>query len=441
MLDLVLTNGEVALPGGPDRKDIGIQGGKIVSILPSGAKVEAKETLDCSGLTILPGVIDSQVHFREPGLEHKEDLESGTRSAIMGGITTIFEMPNTNPATITVEALEHKLKRARETAWTDHAFFVGGTPEDVDWGMLESQKGCSGVKIFMGSSTGSLLVSEDEHIANILKQTRRRVAVHCEDEERLKERKSIAVEGCKPEFHPVWRDEESALRATRRLLKIAREQRAQVHVLHVTTRQEMELLADYKDVATVEVTPQHLTLHAPQAYEELGTLAQMNPPIRSKEHQDGLWWGIEQGIVDVIGSDHAPHTLQEKAKQYPNSPSGMPGVQTILPLMLDHVKNGRLSLLRLVDLMCTGPARIFGILNKGRIALGYDADFSIVDMNREMTLCDEMMESKCGWTPFDNKTISAFPVTTILRGQIVVKDCVLQTRPEVKPVEFQSTFR
>lgn len=438
--DLIIQGAEVFTPAGIQPLDLGIRGGRIETLGALGS-TEAAERLDAGGLLVLPGVIDTQVHFREPGLEHKEDLESGTRSAVLGGVTTIFEMPNTKPTTTSPEALADKLRRAEGRAWSDYAFFMGASAENATHlGEWERLPGCAGVKIFMGSSTGDLLVESDADLEAVLRHGVRRVSVHCEDEARMRERKALAEEGGHPRFHPVWRDDVSALLATQRLLSLAEKTGRRVHVLHVTSKQEMELLGAWKHLATVEVTPQHLSFEAPECYERLGTLAQMNPPIRGKEHQDGLWQGIQDGTVDVLGSDHAPHTLEEKAKPYPQSPSGMTGVQTLLPVMLTHVMNGRLSLERLVDLTSAGPARIFGIARKGRIARGYDADFAIVDLKRHEVLKREWIASKCGWSPYEGRLLKGWPVHTVLRGNVVVRDGALQGTPLGRAVEFVETI-
>ncbi|MGE5147708.1 MAG: dihydroorotase, partial [Candidatus Eiseniibacteriota bacterium] len=354
--DLVIKGGTCLTPAGRVATDVGVSGGRVAALGDLG-RAAAAETIDAKGLHVLPGVVDTQVHFREPGLEHKEDLESGTRAAALGGVTAVFEMPNTNPSTTTAEALADKVKRAQGRVWCDIAFFVGATPDNaVELTTLERLPGCCGVKIFMGSSTGSLLVAEDEAVARVLSHGFRRCAVHSEDEARLKERRKLVEGGAPVHQHPEWRDAETALRSTRRLVALAERARRRVHVLHVTTADEIPLLAEHKDLVTVEVTPQHLTLAAPECYDRLGSYAQMNPPIRDARHREGLWRGIADGIVDVIGSDHAPHTREEKAKPYPQSPSGMPGVQTLVPIMLDHVNAGRLTLERFVDLTSTGPA-------------------------------------------------------------------------------------
>lgn len=434
--DLILKNGTVWTPGGPIETNVGVKDGKIAEI---GARGDAGEVIDCTGLTVLPGVIDSQVHFREPGLEAKEDLESGSSAAVLGGVTAVFEMPNTKPNTDSAEALQDKLDRARDRMWCDHAFYVGATAANADHlKELERLPGAAGVKIFMGASTGDLLVSEDSELARVLASGKRRVAIHAEDEARMNARADKRIEG-DPSSHPVWRDDESAMLATRRILALAREAKRRIHILHVTTPAELELIARHKDIASCEVTPQHLTLAAEEAYPELGSYAQMNPPIRSAAHRDGLWHWLNQGVPDVIGSDHAPHTKEEKAKPYPQSPSGMPGVQTLLPLLLDHVANGRTTLQRVVDLTSAGAQRIFGIVGKGRIAAGYDADFTVVDLKAQWTIEESWLASRCGWSPFTGQSLTGKPVGTIVRGRKVMWEAELADQAHGRPVRFEST--
>ncbi len=434
-VDLKLTGGRVHLPGGPAEVAVGVSGGRIVAIGDVG---DAGETIDCTGLDILPGVIDTQVHFREPGLEAKEDLESGSRAAVLGGVTAVFEMPNTKPNTDSADAVNDKLARARDRMWCDHAFYVGATNHNAEsLAELERMPGTAGVKIFMGASTGDLLVSDDDNLARVLASGKRRVAIHAEDESRMQARLGERVAG-DPASHPVWRDDESAMLATQRILRLAREARRRIHVLHVTTPAELELLGRNKDIATCEVTPQHLTLAGEDAYPRLGTFAQMNPPIRSGAHRDGLWDWLRQGVPDVIGSDHAPHTREEKAQEYPASPSGMPGVQTLLPLMLNHVAEGRLTLQRLIDMTSAGPQRIFGIVGKGRIAIGYDADFSVVDLKARWTVEESWLASRCGWSPFTGMVLTGQPVGTIVRGSRVMWDGGLANAATGRPVRFEA---
>ena len=438
--DLIVKGGQVFTPGGLVACDLGIKGGRFAafgSIAPSASGA----VYDATGLTVLPGVIDEQVHFREPGPTHKEDLESGTRGAALGGVTAVFEMPNTDPPTTTAEAMADKVKRATGRAWVDFAFYVGASPENANQlGELERVPACAGIKMFMGSSTGSLLVRDDENVARVLTSGSRRVTVHSEDDMRLAERNALVKDGADVSMHPEWRDVETAVRSTQRLLALARVARRRVHVLHVTTAEEMELLAQHKDIATVEVLPQHLTLAAPECYQKLGTLAQMNPPIRDARHRDALWRAINDGVVDCIGSDHAPHTREEKARPYPRSPSGLPGVQTTVPIMLDHVAKGRLSLQRFVDLTSAGVQRIFGVAGKGRIAMGYDADLTVVDLKAKRTIENKWIASKTGWTAFDGMQVTGWPKATIIRGQIVMRDDELVAKQIGQAVKFQETI-
>ena len=437
--DLIVRGGEVANHAGRGRADVGVKDGKIAAIGDL-SQADAGETVDAAGLTVLPGVIDTQVHFREPGLEWKEDLETGSRAAALGGVVAVFEMPNTNPNTTDPATLEDKLHRARDRMWTDHAFYIGGTHENADYlGELERLPGCCGVKVFMGASTGDLLIADDDGVRKVLRNVARRATFHSEDEYRLEERRGLARAGDWTS-HPEVRDAESAILSTRRLVGLAREVGRRIHVLHVTTAQEIEYLAQHKDVATVEVTPQHLTLEAPEAYERLKGLAQMNPPIRSAEHVAGLWRGIDQGIVDVLGSDHAPHTLEEKARPYPASPSGMPGVQTLVPVMLTHVANGKMTLERFIDLTSAGAQRIFNIAGKGRLAVGYDADLTLVDLKAKRTIVHADMATRSAWTPFDGFEATGWPMATVVRGRVVMKDGELIGAAHGRPVRFQETL-
>ncbi len=436
--DVVLHGGALVNQDGVAERDIGVIDGKIAEIGQL-SNFDAAEKINCRGLHILPGVIDTQVHFREPGMPHKEDLESGSRSAVLGGVTAVFEMPNTDPLTSTPEALADKVRRGRDRMHCDFAFWVGGTHENArSLAELERLPGAAGVKVFMGSSTGSLLIADDAGIAEVLSHTRRRVAFHSEDEERLIERKHLRRDG-DPSSHPIWRDVETAVKSTRRLIKIAQDKGALIHVLHVTTEEEIELLAQCKDIASVEVTPHHLTMDETD-YQRIGALAQMNPPVRSARHREALWRGVTQGIVDVIGSDHAPHTLEEKAQPYPHSPSGMTGVQTIVPLLLDHMNAGRVSLERLVDLTSAGPARLFGIAQKGRVAVGYDADLTIVDLKRRETIRNSWIGSRVGWTPYDGKTVNGWPIGTVVRGRKVMWEGELVTQSVGAPIRFHAAL-
>lgn len=434
--DLIITGGTIAGPDGTTDGDIGIKDGRFAA-LGDLAGAEAAETLDVSGLTVLPGVIDTQVHFREPGLEHKEDLQSGSLAAVMGGVTAVFEMPNTKPPTTNKEAIEDKVARGRNRMHCDFAFYVGGTHENAaELPELERMEGICGVKVFMGSSTGNLLVPDDDGVGDILKNINRRAAFHSEDEYRLRERRSLAETG-NVLTHPVWRDAEAAISSTRRLIKLAREANQHIHVLHVTTEEEMQMLAANRDIVSVEVTPQHLTLVAPDAYEEIGTFAQMNPPIREARHRAALWKALEQGIVDVIGSDHAPHTREEKAEAYPHSPAGMPGVQTLLPVMLDHMAAGKLSLEKLVTLTSLNAKKLFGLKEKGEIKIGNHADLTFVDLKRTETITEDWVAARCGWSPFTGRSIHGWPVGTMVRGTRVMWEGELTAPATGQPCVFE----
>ena len=437
--DLIVRGGDVANHAGHGRADVGVIDGRI-AFIGDLSQASAGETFDATGLTVLPGVIDTQVHFREPGLEWKEDLETGSRAAALGGVTAVFEMPNTEPNTTDPHTLQDKLDRARDRMWTDHAFYIGGTHDNARFlGELERLPGCCGVKVFMGASTGTLLVADDDGVREVLRHVKRRATFHSEDEYRLAERRPLARAGDWTS-HPEVRDPESAILSTRRLVRLARETGARIHVLHVTTAEEIDFLSRHKDVATVEVTPQHLTLDGDEAYGRLKGLAQMNPPIRNAPHIAGLWRGIEQGVADVLGSDHAPHTLEEKARPYPASPSGMPGVQTLVPVMLTHVANGRLTLDRFIDLTSHGANRVFGIAGKGRMAEGYDADLTIVDLKAKHLLRHADMATRSGWTPFDGMECTGKAMATIVRGRVVMRDGELQGSAHGRPVRFQETL-
>ena len=431
---LIIKNGSCYVNGKLEKTDIALVDNKIKKI----GKVEANgvKVFDASDKLVLPGIIDTQTHFREPGSTDKEDLESGSRAAVLGGVTSVFEMPNTNPPTSNLVEFNKKLNLAKKRMHCNYAFYFGATPENIaQLSKLKGLKGCCGVKLFAGSSTGKLLVDKEEDIEKVISQSDRIVSIHSEDEAILKLRKKFIKEG-DVHSHSEWRNSECAISSTRRVVKIAERYNKQIHVLHVTTKDEVDFLAMHKKNVTFEITPQHLTLYAPDCYDRLGTFAQMNPPIRKKEHYDRLWVAVKNSVVDVLGSDHAPHSKEDKKKKYPASPSGMPGVQTILPVMLNHVNNEKLSLDQLIKLMCENPCKIFGIKNKGFIKETFDADLTIVDMNKVQTIKDEMIASKCGWTPFNNFTVKGFPVATIINGKVVMTEGKVSIEGSGQPLDF-----
>ena len=432
--NLIIKNGSCYINGKLEQTDIAINNGKIEKI--GKLSLNSSKVFDATDKIVLPGIIDTQVHFREPGSTDREDLESGSRAAVLGGVTSVFEMPNTNPPTSNLIEFNKKLDLAKNRMHCNYAFYFGATPENVDQlAKLKGLEGCCGVKLFAGSSTGKLLVDKEKDIEKVISNSDRIVSIHSEDEEILNLRKKFIKEG-DVHSHPEWRNAECAMSSTRRVVKIAERYNKQIHVLHVTTKEEVDFLAMHKKNVTFEITPQHLTLYAPDCYDKLGSFAQMNPPIRKKEHYDRLWVAVKNSVVDVLGSDHAPHSKEDKNKKYPASPSGMPGVQTILPIMLDHINNEKLSLEQLVKLMCENPCKIFGIKRKGYLKEGYDADLTIIDMNKSVTIKNEMIASKCGWTPFDNYKVKGFPVATIVNGSIVMKDGKVVAESLGKPLEF-----
>ena len=432
--NIIIKNGSCYIEGKLVKIDIALANNKIKKI----GKIElnSSKVIDATNKVILPGIIDTQVHFREPGSTDAEDLESGSMAAVLGGVTSLFEMPNTNPPTSNLIEFEKKLNLAKNRMYSNYAFYFGATPDNIEQlSQLKNLKGCCGVKLFAGSSTGKLLVDKESDIEKVISNSDRIVSIHSEDEEILNIRKKFIRKG-DVHSHPEWRNTECAISSTRRVVKIAERYDKRIHILHVSTKEEVDFLAMHKKNITFETTPQHLTLYAPDCYDKLGSYAQMNPPLRTKDHYDRLWSAIRNDIVDVLGSDHAPHLKKNKEKEYPNSPSGMPGVQTIFPVMLDHVNNNKLSLEQLIKLMCENPCKIFGIKNKGFIKEGYDADLTIVDMNKVQIIKDEMIASKCGWTPFNNYKVKGFPIGTIVNGILVMSEGKIISKALGKPLEF-----
>jgi len=434
MLDLIIKNGKCYIDGDLKEVSVGVKNGKIDKI--GEISSDAKETVDAKDLLVLPGCIDTQTHFREPGSTDTEDLHSGSRAAVAGGITAVFEMPNTNPPTSNMKEFHRKLDLGKNRMYCNYAFYFGATAENVNQlAELKDLEGCCGIKLFVGSSTGNLLVALEEDIDKVFQHCSKIVAVHSEDEEILNRNKKLIKSG-DVHSHPVWRSEESAISSTRRIVRIAKKYNKKAHILHITTKQEIDFLSQHKGNITFEITPQHLTIYAPDCYDKLGTYAQMNPPIRDKSHYDRLWYAVKNNINDTIGSDHAPHLKTNKEKEYPNSPSGMPGVQTLMPVMLNHVNDGKLSLNQLMSLVCENPIKIFGIKNKGFIQEGYDADFTIVDMNKKIVIKNRNIESKCGWSPFNDVEFKGTPVATIIAGKTKMKDGKILGDPEGTPLEF-----
>jgi dihydroorotase len=439
-LDLLVRGGTCVLHRGLARVDLGVVGGRIAEIGEL-SRADAAAVLDADGLHVLPGVLDTQVHLREPGLEAKENLDTGTRAAVLGGVTGVLELPDTRPPTIGAAALEDKISRARERSWCDFACFLGAAADAEDTARLERLPGCAGVAVYMSGQPRPLLVDDDELLLRVLSRGHRRLSVHCEDEARALARWSLVESGADPSDHPTWRDEATAARATQRLLHLARRAGRRVHLMHLSCDEELGPLAQHRDLATAAVTAHHLTLAAPRCYAELGARAVTLPPIRDERHREALWRAVHDGLVDLVASDHAPHTLDEKARDYPAAPAGVPGVQTLLPVMLEHVHAGRLSLTQLVELLSAGPARVFNIARKGRIAVGMDADLCLVDLAAGRELSDPWIASRCGWTPYAGMRVHGWPIATVIRGNVVARDGEVLGDPLGAPIRFADTLR
>ncbi|TQF79997.1 dihydroorotase [Elioraea sp. Yellowstone] len=438
--DLIIRGGIAVLPWGEEATDIGVRQGRIAAFGVAGS-AEADTVLDARGLHVLPGLIDAHVHLREPGADQVETIATGTRAAALGGLVAVFDMPNTKPAITDAGRLAWKRAHLRGRAFVDMGLYVGATKSNVAaLAGLEVEPGVCAIKVFAGSSTGDLLVEDDASLEAVMRNGFRRIAYHSEDEYRLQARAPLFREGDPHIRHMEWRDVETAFLGTRRLMALARKTGRRAHILHVSTAEELSYLRDFRDAATVEVLVNHLTQWAPEVYERLKGFGVMNPPIRDRRHYEACWAAVRDGTVDVVASDHAPHPADLKRLPWPRCPAGLTGVQTIVPVMLDHVSAGRLSLSRLADLMCAGPARVYGVVGKGRLAAGYDADFTLVDMKRRRTITHDWIASPCGWTPFDGMAVTGWPVMTVLRGRLIMREDELIGEPAGELVRFGDTL-
>ncbi len=436
--ELLIRGGVCVLPWGEADADIAVSDGRIHSI---GAfpDASADRVIDAAGLHVLPGLIDPHVHLRDPGDPAVESIPTGTKAAILGGLTAVFDMPNTAPSITSAAQIGWKQDYVERVAWCDMGLYVGGTRANTpELGRLETERGVCGIKVFAGSSTGDLMIEDDPSLEAVMRSGRRRISFHSEDEYRLQERKPMFKRGDPFSDHAVWRDVECAFLGTRRLMALARKTARPAHILHVSTEEELDYLRGYRDVATVELLVNHLTQWAPDVYEQLGGYGVMNPPIRDRRHYEAAWRAVADGTADTIGSDHAPHPRAAKERPWPDTAAGLTGVQTLVPLMLDHVNAGRLTLGRLVDLMCAGPARVYGAVGKGRLAAGYDADFTLVDLQRRRRIENDWIVSPCGWTPFDGTEVTGWPQATIIRGRVVMQDDEVLGEPSGHLVRFAS---
>jgi dihydroorotase len=435
--DLIIRHGTCLLPWGQAATDIGVRDGRIATLHATPTDTATTE-FNATHLHVLPGLIDPHVHLRDPGDASVESIPTGTKAAILGGLTAVFDMPNTNPPITNPETLAWKQTYVPQNSYCDFGIYIGATKHNAAaLGAMELAEGVCAIKLFAGSTTGDLLVEDDEGIEKIMRGGRRRIAFHSEDEYRLRARRAMFTTGMPYVNHLEWRDEECAFLGTRRIVALARKTARPAHIVHVSTAEELEYLAAHKDIATCEVLLNHLTQIAPDCYERLGGYAVMNPPIRGQRHYDAAWAAIREGIVDTVGSDHAPHSRAAKEKPWPETAAGLTGIQTLVPIMLDHVNQGRLSLERMVDLMAAGPARVYGALNKGRLAVGYDADFTIVDLRRTRTIEENWIVTPAGWTPFAGMTVTGWPHATIVRGMIVMRDDTIIGPPRGKTIQFR----
>ena len=417
--NLLVQNAMMVLPDGIVEGDLRVTNGRIKTVAPQGGLVpqNGEQVIDGSGLHLLPGAIDPHVHFRDPGNPEKENLESGSRAAVAGGITGFLDMPNTVPNATNRVQLEAKIAVAGQKAVNHHGFFIGATNDNVaDMQSVEGMDGVCGIKIFMGSSTGDLLVHEQKHLENIFANTGGIIATHAEDEDRLQSRIAQYKGRTDIAAHAECRDVECALIATKRASALAKDHDHRLHIVHLTSGAEADWLASNKgNLITTEVCTQHLTFDQDDV-EELGVRALMNPPIRYTEDKDTLWKRLKDGTIDCVVTDHAPHTLEAKSVGYPNAPAGMPGVETSLPLMLTHAMNGKCSVSDVVKWMCAGPARVYGMQNKGSLIEGYDGDLTMVDLETRRTITDADVWTRVGWTPYAGMELTGLPMWTVVDG-------------------------
>lgn len=396
----------------------------LISKMGGNIDVPGAEEIDCSGKYVIPGVVDAHVHFRSPGYEYKEDWETGSRAALAGGVTTVFDMPNTNPHTTTLEALEQKRALAGAKSLVNYGLFFGGTGKNIE--EVKKAQGIVGVKVYMGETTGQTIEGDSDFMEALLRQlfenTNRVVAIHAEDEETIKKHLEVYKDEKNPEVHSLIRNDLVAFAAARRAVHLAKKYGGRLHICHMSTKKEVELMSKYlEDSITCEVAPHHL-IFTVSDYAKKGTLIKMNPPVRSAGDVEALWGALRDGVVSIIATDHAPHLLKEKEQDYWDAPAGIPGVEFSLPLMLNAVNEGMLKLTDIVRLMCEGPANLFDIQNKGMLKVGYDADITVVDMDKERVVQDSEVKSKCGWSPYAGMKLRGWPVMAFVGGILMMEN-------------------
>ncbi len=411
----LIRNATVVLPDSTEKVNVLIEGHRIASIdAPDSSR--ADEIVDANGLHLIPGLIDDQVHFREPGLTHKEDLHHATRACAKGGVTSFLEMPNTKPTTTSVQALEEKLAIAARSCHVNYGFYIGATPHNLD--ELQKATRTPGIKIFIGSSTGDLLVDQQEALERIFAETTLPICAHCEDEATVRANSARLNGGHDISDHSRIRDHKAAIIATKRAVELAERHKHRFHVLHVSTAEEVEFLRGTSDLITAEACPHHLFFNIDD-YPRLGTLIQMNPSIKTAADNAAIWQGLLDGTLEVVATDHAPHTLEEKRQAYPKSPSGLPAVENYLALLLNEVNRGRCTISQVVSWTSAAPTRVWNLQDKGRIAEGYDADLVLVDLNKTQTILNENQLTKCGWSPWHGETLTGWAIRTWVMGKTV----------------------
>ena len=415
MARTLFRDASIVLPGSVSRGNLLVEDGKILDV-DAGDTAQSDEVIECHGLHLMPGVVDDQVHFREPGLTHKEDLATASRCCAAGGVTTFLEMPNTKPHAITVEGVRAKEAIASKKSLVNYGFYIGATPDNAD--ELAAATDVPGIKIFIGSSTGNLLVDEQSALERIFAETTLPICAHCEDETTVRANAERLAGTTDVADHSKVRDEKAAIIATKRATDLARRHKHRFHVLHVSTAAEVPILAEPSPYLTAEVCVHHLYFNVDD-YPRLGTRIQMNPSIKTAADNEGLWQALLDGNIQVIATDHAPHTLEEKAQSYPQSPSGLPAVENSLALLLHRVSRGMCNINQVAAWMCDAPARVWGIVGKGRIEAGYDADLVLVDLNEQRTIRDEEQHTKSRWSPWNGETLTGWPVSTWVGGHCV----------------------
>jgi len=424
---LLIKNATLINEGRQWQADLLVKNGRIEKIAAQINPVGAVHEIDATGKWLMPGVIDDQVHFREPGLTHKATIGSEARAAVAGGTTSFMEMPNTNPPATTQELLEQKYDRAAATSIANYSFFMGVANDNVEEVLKTNAKkrDVCGIKIFMGSSTGNMLVDNYVTLNKIFGDTELLIATHCEDERIIKANKELYADADNASFHPLIRNEEACFESSFSAVQLAKQHNTRLHILHISTERELQLFTNMfplKDKRiTCEVCVHHLHFTADD-YARLGTLIQCNPAIKAPHHREALWKALLDDRLDIIATDHAPHTWEEKQQPYGKAPSGLPLVQHSLQMMLHYVKEGRISLEKVVEKMCHAPAECFRIEERGYLREGYWADLVLVDPNTSYTVEKSNILYHCGWSPLEGNTFPATVTHTIVSGNLVFEN-------------------